>query len=51
MLVYNTNSIAAHLLIGDGLLSSLGDFAVLLRFADGRGKPPFIAAAQLGIRG
>ena len=48
---YDADTVPAHLLIGDGLLGGVGDFAVPLGLLDGRGQPPLLCAGQLGIRG
>ena len=49
--VDHTDTVPAHLLIGNGLLGSAGDSAVLLRLGDGSDQPPLICAAEFCVRG
>lgn len=50
MFTYHTDTIPAHLPVGDGLLGGVGYLAVPLGFLDGRGQPPLLLAGQFGVR-
>jgi len=48
---HHTDTVPAHLPVGNGLLGGTGDFAVPLGLLDGGGQPPLLAAGEFGVRG